>query len=61
MLVCSFKSCLELKVSPHVSHEKVALTFVEFSSEFLPLSTSKLLNLFGFADEELITFQNFHI
>ena len=56
MLVCSFKYCLESKDCPHVSHEKVAFTFVEFSSEFLPLSTLKLLNLVGFIDEELITF-----
>ena len=32
MLVCSFKTCLELNVSPHVSQENVAFTFVEFFS-----------------------------
>ena len=32
MLECSFKSCIESKVCPHVSHEKVAFTFVEFFS-----------------------------
>jgi hypothetical protein len=56
MLECSFKSCLESKVCPHVSQEKVAFTFVEFSSEFLPVSTLKLLILLGLSDDELIAF-----
>jgi hypothetical protein len=30
--VCSVKTCLELKVCPHVSQEKVAFTFIEFFS-----------------------------
>ncbi len=32
MLECSFKPCIESKVCPHVSQEKVAFTFVEFFS-----------------------------
>ena len=32
MLECSFKSCIESKVCPHVSHENVVFRFVEFFS-----------------------------
>ena len=32
MLECAFKSCIESKVCPHVSHEYVVLTFVKFLS-----------------------------